>query len=258
MVAANLTKIGQEYEIESLRKENQMLRSVVEYSMAEQVQSLKTEKQQLKDEVIALRAADSEKDKLIAEKERLISHLSGDIDKLADVKASKLIQEVKADYERQLVNAKSNGSKPVRAENKALKEANQTQKEMYESLLAEFNKSHENEETLKETMESIKDICIETLGIVKQLASSGATPDELAKKIDSGIKSIKKKATKTRIELIAEDKEIIKMLLSGKSESEVADIYYSHLADPQVRRVQLSKRKTTDRYKEAYDELVGN
>ena len=48
-------------------------------------------------------------------------------------------------------------------------------------------------------------------------------------------------------------------MLKTMSDSEVADIIYSHLDDPNVRRVQLSKRKKTKRYiKIANEELVGN
>lgn len=247
MGAEKIVKINSEHEVEYLKERINLLESIIDYSLAETLQELKSRVKDLENEAITLRATDSEKDKLIAEQKNMITYLQTDVDKLADVKASKIVKDIKADYERQLVNAKSNGSRPVRAENKTLKESLITQQEMYTSLLSEFNQSHENEK-------AILSICNEILSNIKQLISNGATPDELVEKIDSGIKSLEKKVTKTKAELIAEDKKIIQMIDDGMSDSDIADIIYSHLDDPKVRRVQLSKRKATQRFKE----LVGN
>ena len=251
MGAEKIVKINSEHEVEYLKERINLLESVIDYSLAETVQELKSRVKNLENEAIALRAADSEKDKMITEKNNQIAEIKKNFDTQLESKLQWQRRQFEAEKAQSLSDQRKNiRSKEVKPEKEKVEQAKQEVdriQQMYESLLREFNQSHENEK-------AILDICSEILNNIKQLISNGATSDELVEKIDSGIKSLEKKVTKTKAELIAEDKKIIQMSNDGMSDSDIADIIYSHLDDPKVRRVQLSKRKVTQRFKE----LVGN
>ena len=251
MGAEKIVKINSEHEVEYLKERINLLESVIDYSLAETVQELKSRVKNLENEAIALRAADSEKDKMITEKNNQIAEIKKNFDTQLESKLQWQRRQFEAEKAQSLSDQRKNiRSKEVKPEKEKVEQAKQEVdriQQMYESLLREFNQSHENEK-------AILDICSEILNNIKQLISNGATSDELVEKIDSGIKSLEKKVTKTKAELIAEDKKIIQMSNDGMSDSDIADIIYSHLDDPKVRRVQLSKRKATQRFKE----LVGN
>ena len=251
MTAEKIVKINSDYELNALNEKLNVYESVIDYAVAEQMLSLKNKVKDLENEAIALRATDAEKDKLIAEKDKRIDTMKTSYENQLNSKLEWQRKQFEIEKSKSLSNQRKNiRSKEVKPEREKVEIANNERdriQHMYESLLAEFNQSHENEK-------AILSICSEILSNIKQLISNGATPDELVEKIDYGIKSLEKKVTKTKAELIAEDKKIIQMIDDGMSDSDIADIIYSHLDDPKVRRVQLSKRKATQRFKE----LVGN
>lgn len=265
MGAEKIVKINSEHEVEYLKERINLLESVIDYSLAETVQGLKNKVKDLENEAIALRAADAEKDKMITEKTNQIAEIKKNFNNQLNNKLEWQRRQFDAEKAQSLSDQRKNiRSKEVKPEKEkveqAKKEVDRIQK-MYDSLLKEHTKSHENEKAMlnefnqsHENEKAILSICSEILSNIKQLISSGATSDELVEKIDFGIKSLEKKATKTKAELIAEDKKIIQMIDDGMSDSDIADIIYSHLDNPQTRRVQLSKRKATQRFKE----LVGN
>lgn len=251
MTAEKIVKINSEHEVEYLKERINLLESVIDYSLAETVQELKNRVKNLENEAIALRAADSEKDKMITEKNNQIAEIKKNFDTQLENKLMWQRKQFELEKKQSLSDQRKNiRSKEVKPEKEKVEAANNERdriQQMYDSLLNEFNQSHENEK-------AILDICSDILSNIKQLISNGATSDELVEKIDSGIKSLEKKANKNKAELIAEDKKIIQMINDGMSDSDIADIIYSHLNDPKVRRIQLSKRKATQRFKE----LVGN
>ena len=251
MGAEKIVKINNEHEVEYLKERINLLESVIDYSLAETVQELKSRVKNLENEAIALRAADSEKDKMITEKNNQIAEIKKNFNNQLESKMQWQRSQFELEKKQSLMDQRKNiRSKEVKPEKEKVEAANNERdriQQMYESLLSEFNQSHENEK-------AILDICSDILNNIKQLINNGATSDELVEKIDCGIKSLEKKVNKTKAELIAEDKKIIQMSNDGMSDSDIADIIYSHLADPKVRRVQLSKRKATQRFKE----LVGN
>ena len=251
MTAEKIVKINSEHELDILKEKLSVYESVIDYSVAEQIISLKNRVRDLEDEAIALRAADSEKDKLIAEKDKRIDTMKTSYENQLNSKLEWQRKQFELEKKQSLIDQRKNiRSKEVKPEKEKVEAANNERdriQNMYDSLICELNISHENEK-------AILDICSDILSNIKQLISNGATSDELVEKIDSGIKSLEKKANKNKAELIAEDKKIIQMINDGMSDSDIADIIYSHLADPKVRRVQLSKRKATQRFKE----LVGN
>ena len=251
MGAEKIVKINSEHEVEYLKERINLLESVIDYSLAETVKELKSRVKNLEDEAIALRAADTEKDKMITEKNNQIAEIKKNFDTQLESKLQWQRRQFEAEKAQSLSDQRKNiRSKEVKPEKEKVEAANNERdriQQMYESLICELNISHENEK-------AILNICSDILNNIKQLISNGATSDELVEKIDSGIKSLEKKANKNKSELIAEDKKIIQMINDGMSDSDIADIIYSHLNDPKVRRIQLSKRKATQRFKE----LVGN
>ena len=251
MGAEKIIELKHENQLEIFKEKLNVYESVIDYAIAEQMLSLKDKVKDLEDEAIALRAADAEKDKMITEKNNQIAEIKKNFNNQLESKMQWQRRQFEAEKKQSLIDQRKNiRQKEVKPKEeiveKSKEEVDRVQT-MYQSLLDEFNQSHENEK-------AILSICSEILNNIKQLISNGATSDELVKKIDSGIKSLEKKATKTKAELIAEDKKIIQMSNDGMSDSDIADIIYSHLDDPKVRRVQLSKRKATQRFKE----LVGN
>ena len=142
-----------------------------------------------------------------------------------------------ADYERQLVNAKSNGSRKVKAENETLKEANKTQQEMYNSLLEQFNKSHENEL-------AIMNMCKEILETVKQLVVNGSTAEEVVKTIDNNVETLQKYTIKEECETIHN------MLENKYTKKEIANILYPDL---KRREQKVQDRINSKLYKDMYD-----
>ena len=59
MTAEKIVKINSEHEADMLREKLNVYESVINYSVAEQMLSLKNKVRDLEDEAIALRAADS-------------------------------------------------------------------------------------------------------------------------------------------------------------------------------------------------------
>ena len=60
MTAEKIVKINSEHELDILKEKLSVYESVIDYSVAEQIISLKDRVRCLEDEAIALRAADSE------------------------------------------------------------------------------------------------------------------------------------------------------------------------------------------------------
>lgn len=251
MTAEKVVKINSDYELKALNDKLSVYESIIDYAVAEQMLSLKSKVKDLEDEAIALRATDAEKDKMITEKDNQLAYIRKNFDTQLNSRLEWQRKQFEAEKNQSLSDQRKNiRSREVKPEKEKVEAANNERdriQQMYESLLVEFNQSHENEK-------AILSICSDILNNIKQLISNGATSDELVEKIDSGIRSLEKKTAKTKQELIAEDKKIIQMMNDGMSDSDIADIIYSHLDDPKVRRVQLSKRKATQRFKE----LLGN
>ena len=72
MTAEKIVKINSDHELSVLNEKLNVYESVIDYAVAEQMLSLKDKVRDVEDEAIALRAADTEKDKLIAEKDKRI------------------------------------------------------------------------------------------------------------------------------------------------------------------------------------------
>lgn len=253
MAAEKIVKINTDYEADMLRERVNTLESVITYSVAETVQVLKNENQQLKDEAIALKSANYEKDKLITEQKNMIAYIQTDVEKIAEIKASKIIKDIRADYERQLTNAKSNGSRPVSAENKALKESLLTQQEMYNSLLADNAKTHKNQEILLDINKS-QSVILDKLysklediySLVDKLVNGDTTLEEVNKQVEISKKSLQENR------ILDECIRIHSYLETGYSRTEVANIMYPEL----TRRLQKVKERIDSKtYQDMYVNL---
>ena len=181
MTAEKIVKINSEHEVEYLKERINLLESVIDYSLAETVQELKSRVKNLENEAIALRAADSEKDKMITEKNNQIAEIKKNFDTQLENKLMWQRKQFELEKKQSLSDQRKNiRSKEVKPEKEKVEAANNERdriQQMYDSLLNEFNQSHENEK-------AILDICSDILSNIKQLISNGATSDELVEKID--------------------------------------------------------------------------
>ena len=80
MTAEKIVKINSDYELSALNEKLNVYESIIDYAVAEQMLSLKNKVRDLEDEAIALRAADSEKDKMITEKNNQIAEIKKNFD----------------------------------------------------------------------------------------------------------------------------------------------------------------------------------
>ena len=85
--------------------------------------------------------------------------------------------------------------KPEREKAEQAKEEVDRIQGMYESLLEQFNKSHENETT-------IINMCSEILTVVKQLIVSGETTEKVIEQIDKGVESLQQYSIEEECEII--------------------------------------------------------
>ena len=178
MGAEKIVKINSEHEVEYLKERINLLESVIDYSLAETVQELKSRVKNLENEAIALRATDSEKDKMITEKNNQIAEIKKNFDTQVTNKLEWQRKQFELEKKQSLSDQRKNiRSKEVKPEKEKVEAANNERdriQQMYDSLLNEFNQSHENEK-------AILDICSDILSNIKQLISNGATSDELVK-----------------------------------------------------------------------------
>ena len=152
MGAEKVIKINSEHEADMLRERVNTLESVITYSVAETVQGLKNKVKDLENEAIALRAADAEKDKMIAEKDKRIDTMKKSYESQLNNKLEWQRRQFEAEKAQSLSDQRKNiRTKEVKPEKEKVEQAKQEVdriQNMYESLLSEFNQSHENEKAI--------------------------------------------------------------------------------------------------------------
>ena len=245
-----------------------ILEEVLKFSVAEQIKRDRDEIERLKQERDTLKGKAESFDKQLEE-----------IKKAYNKAKANLEISVRAEKEQQLrdfkYNTNSKKIKPLEDKIKELESELNTNKERLEQLEKEKDIADkrvvEVETLLKSRDEEIErlinienkiDTIYEILNInfedIKTMLKNNESKEVIIEAIDEMEETVKNKVVKSKEELEAEDREIAHMLKT-MSDSEVADIIYKHLDNPQTRRVQLSKRKKTQRYiKIANEELVGN
>lgn len=162
MTAEKIVKMNSEYEADMLREKLNVYESVIDYSVAEQMLSLKNKVRDLEDEAIALRAADNEKDKLIAEKDKRINTMKTSYEKQLDSKLEwqrkQFELEKKQSLSDQRKNIRQREIKPKEEiVEKSKEEVNRVQT-MYKSLLNEFNQVNDKLDTHTTLLYNILDI----------------------------------------------------------------------------------------------------
>lgn len=162
MTAEKIVKINPEHELNVLKEKINVYESVIEYSVAEQIISLKDKVRDLEDEAIALRAADSEKDKLIAEKDKRIDTMKTSYENQLANKLEWQRKQFELEKKQSLMDQRKNiRQKEVKPKEEIVEQAKQEVdriQQMYESLLSEFNQVNEKLDTQTELLYTILDI----------------------------------------------------------------------------------------------------
>ena len=231
MTAEKIVKINSEHEVEYLKERINLLESVIDYSLAETVQELKSRVKNLENEAVALRAADTEKDKMIAEKNNQIAEIKKNFNNQLESKMQWQRRQFEAEKAQSLSDQRKNiRSKEVKPEKEKVEQAKQEVdriQNMYDSLICELNISHENEKAmlteirhLTEMSDTLLSLCDSKFTVIIDLLSNGATKEEVV----SCINEAKETVAQARIK-----KECIQIhdyIVAGYSQSDIAKILY--------------------------------
>lgn len=157
-----IIKINSEHEVEYLKNKLQVYEDSIEFSVAETILRLRDKVRGLEEEAIALRAADSEKDKLIAEKDKRIDTMQTSYENQLANKLEWQRKQFEAEKAQSLMDQRKNiRSKEVKPEKEKVEAANSERdriQQMYESLLSEFNQVNEKLDTQTGLLYTILDI----------------------------------------------------------------------------------------------------
>lgn len=162
MTAEKIVNINPEHELNVLKEKINVYESAIEYSVAEQIISLKAKVRDLEDEAIALRTADSEKDKLIAEKDKRIDTMKTSYENQLANKLEWQRKQFELEKKQSLIDQRKNiRQKEVKPKEEIVEQAKQEVdriQQMYESLLSEFNQVNKKLDTQTELLYTILDI----------------------------------------------------------------------------------------------------
>ena len=229
MTAEKIVKINSEHEVEYLKERINLLESVIDYSTAETINKLKEKNKELETEAIKLRATDSE--------------IRNSINNKIKFKEEQLRREYDEKHKQSLIDMRKNiRQKEVKPKEEIIEQSKEEVdriQNMYDSLLKEFNKSHENETT-------ILNLCSDILTNVKQLINNGATHDEIVNKIDSSVESLKNLSIKDECEIIHN------FIENGHSKKEVAAYLYPDL---KRREQKVQERINSKQYQEMFGQF---
>lgn len=223
MTAEKIVKMNSEYEADMLREKLNVYESVIDYSVAEQMLSLKNKVRDLENEAIALRAADKEKDKLIDEKDKRINTMRTSYEKQLDNKLEwqrkQFELEKKQSLSDQRKNIRQREIKPKEEiVEKSKEEVNRVQT-MYKSLLNEFSQVNEKLDTQTGLLYTILDILNNSNNI-------NEAKDEIDEAITETKTALGIKYTDTRKptseEKIQLENEILELYNNGMSNKEIA------------------------------------
>lgn len=249
MGAEKIVKINTDKQVDILEDKIKVYEDVIQFSVAETVQGLKNKVKDLENEAIALRAADAEKDKMIAEKNNQIAEIKKNFNTQLESKLQWQRRQFDIELDKKLKHKENNMNyNHVRPLEKQVEQAHNERdrvQTMYESLLSEFNQSHENETAILNMCNKLSNTTEEILSIVKQLLLNGATVDEVVEQIDKGINSIQS------LTIEEECIQIHNLLDNGHKKKEIAELLYPSLA--------RGKSKVSERIRsKKYLEIFGN
>ena len=176
MTAEKIVKINSEHELDILKEKLSVYESVIDYSVAEQIISLKDRVRCLEDEAIALRAADSEKDKMITEKNNQIAEIKKNFNTQLENKLQWQRRQFELEKKQSLIDQRKNiRSKELKPEKEKVEAANNERdrvQQMYESLLDEFSQ-------VKNTLETHTSLLYQIIDIVSNSSSIEEAKDEI-------------------------------------------------------------------------------
>lgn len=254
MTAEKIVKINNDYELKALNERLSVYESVIEYSVAEQILSLKNKVKDLENEAIALRATDAEKDKMIEEKDNQLAYIREHFDTQLNGRLEWQRKQFEAEKNQSLIDQRKNiRSREVKPEKEkveqAKQEVNRIQK-MYESLICELNISHDNEKTmlteirhLTEISDTLLSLCNSKFTVIIGLLNNGATKEEVVSCINEA------KETVAQARIRKECIQIHEYILGGYSISEIASILYPNIE----RRIQkVSERMSSAIYQQMF------
>ena len=176
MGAEKIVKMNSDYELKALNEKVNVYESVIDYAVAEQMLSLKNKVRDLEDEAIALRAADSEKDKMITEKNNQIAEIKKNFDNQLANKLDWQRKQFELEKKQSLIDQRKNiRSKELKPEKEKVEAANNERdrvQQMYESLLDEFSQ-------VKNTLETHTSLLYQIIDIVSNSSSIEEAKDEI-------------------------------------------------------------------------------
>lgn len=176
MMVEKIVKINSEHELNILKEKLSVYESVIDYSVAEQMLSLKNKVRDLEDEAIALRAADAEKDKMITEKNNQIAEIKKNFDTQLANKLDWQRKQFELEKKQSLIDQRKNiRSKELKPEKEKVEAANNERdrvQQMYESLLNEFSQ-------VKNTLETHTSLLYQIIDIVSNSSSIEEAKDEI-------------------------------------------------------------------------------
>lgn len=228
MTAEKIVKMNSEYEADMLREKLNVYESVIDYSVAEQMLSLKNKVRDLENEAIALRAADKEKDKLIAEKDKRIDTIKTSYEKQLNSKLEwqrkQFELEKKQSLSDQRKNIRQREIKPKEEiVEKSKEEVNRVQT-MYKSLLNEFNQVNDKLDTHTTLLYNILDILNSSSDIEKAKGEINEIISE--KKSALGIQYIDNRKP-SKQDKIAFTQLVNRLNESGMTNKEIANKLYN-------------------------------
>ena len=162
MGAEKVISLNPEKETELLKERISLLESVIEYSVAETVKELKDKVEALEKENLTLVTKDTEKNKLLAEKDKRLTELKNGFD--TQLKAQLQLQRSQFEEEKKqsLSNQRKNiNAKLIKPKEEIVEKSKQEVdrvKEMYNSLLEQFKQVNDKLDTHTTLLYQIIDI----------------------------------------------------------------------------------------------------
>ena len=162
MGAEKIVKINSNLEVERLKERLSLMEEVLDYSVAETVQGLKSKVEILEKENLTLVTKDTEKDKLLAEKDKRLTELKKGFD--AQLKSQLQLQrsQFEAEKKQSLMDQRKNiRAKEVKPKEEIVEKSKQEVdriQNMYDSLLEQFKQVNDKLDTHTTLLYQIMDI----------------------------------------------------------------------------------------------------
>lgn len=239
---------------EALREEKELQDKWLKVSVARQLETLEKENSELR----------VERDSLRGQLEQVDKHIR-DIKEQADKRVKELENKHESGRERQkgVWESRLNDSYiDIRSKEAEIKRLKQKISELETSREKLNNKFIESEALLKSRDEEIErlksieskidtlyELLTSNLEEIKDMINSNKDKSEILETIEEMEETVKRKKARSKEEIEAENKEIIRMINEGMTDKEIANIIFKDYSSENSRKVALSKRKNTKGFK---------